>query len=239
MSNLHEKAFYYPGALHINSKRLEFIGKLNLNLSNKKILETGCGGKGDITSYLLQHTNNIILSDAREDNIDYLKLNLHRTLYKLNENKMSTGQNLEKYVWDMNEDLPSKISVDIIFCFGTLYHLNNPDKALFNLSNICKEYCVISTATNGSDKDNDINFIPEFQEKAQSYTLTGCRPSRKWVFNKLKKYFKYVYAFKKQPNHPDFKKEWPTVETCRFMIIGSHIELKNENLTTNLPNIYL
>lgn len=239
MSNLHEKAFYYPGALQINSKRLEFIDKLKLNLNNKKILETGCGAKGDITSYLLQHTNNIILSDAREDNIDYLKLNLHRTLYKLNENKISIGKNLEKYIWDMNEDVPSKINVDIIFCLGTLYHLTNTEKAIYNLSKICKEYCLISTATSGADIDNSINIVSEYpEEKAQSYTLKGCRPSRKWVFNKLKKYFKYVYAFKKQPNHHDFKKKWPTVETCRFMIIGSHIELNNENLTTNLPNIY-
>ena len=239
MANVFEKAFYYPGALHINNKRLEFINKLNLNLSNKKILETGCGAKGDITSYLLQHTNNIILSDSREENIDYLQSNLYRTYYKLNENQISIGKNLVKYVWDMNEDIPSEINVDIIICFGTLYHLNNPEKTLLNLSNICKEFCFISTATNGRDEENGIDFIREEQEKAQSYTLKGCRPSRKWVFNKLKKYFKYVYVFKKQPDHPDFKKKWPTVETCRFMIIGSHIELNNENLTTIMPNIYI
>ena len=237
MNNI-ESAFYYPGAIHINKERTNFIDKLNLNFNNKKIIETGCGGKGDITSYLLQHSNNIILSDARKENIDYLKLNLHRTLYKLNESLYLIGKNLEEYIWNMNEDPPSEINVDIIFCLGTLYHLDNPEKALLNLSKMCKEYCIISTATNGDDDDN-INIITESQEQAQSYTLKGCRPSRKWIFNQLNKYFKYVYAFKTQPNHPDFKKIWPTVETCRFMIIGSHIELNNENLITYLPNNYL
>ena len=104
---------------------------------------------------------NIILSDSREENIDYLQSNLYRTYYKLNENQISIGKNLVKYVWDMNEDIPSEINVDIIICFGTLYHLNNPEKALLNLSNICKEFCFISTATNGRDEENGIDFIHE------------------------------------------------------------------------------
>ena len=45
--------FNYKGALEINRARIQHLDTLNLNFTNKSVLETGCGGKGDITRYLL------------------------------------------------------------------------------------------------------------------------------------------------------------------------------------------
>jgi 2-polyprenyl-3-methyl-5-hydroxy-6-metoxy-1,4-benzoquinol methylase len=231
-----ENAFYYSGALELNKARILHLDSLNLDFDNKKILETGCGGKGDITSFFLKKTDDITLNDTRLDNINYLKSNLHRTFISLNEKEILVGKNLCSNTWDLNNDFPTNTHFDVIVSYGTLYHLENPANAIKNLSAICKEFMILSTAGNG--QDNGIQFIEESNEAAQSYTLKGCRPSRKWVYDEFKKYFKYIYIPISQPDHPDFKKVWPTTTTCRFIIIGSHIELNNPNLTTEMPNIY-
>lgn len=46
-------AFYSNDSFLLNKKRIEHLDRLKLNFKNKTVLETGCGGKGDITSYLL------------------------------------------------------------------------------------------------------------------------------------------------------------------------------------------
>ena len=219
-----DKAFYYDGATLINKQRIEHLQNLKLNFKNKTILETGCGGKGDITSYLLTQTNNITLNDARLENILSLKQNINKDLLH--------------NTWDLNNELPLVEKFDIIVCYGTLYHLHKPDFAIKNLATICKEFMILSTAGNG--KNNSIRFLDEKEEGAQSFTHKGCRPGRKWVENEFKQNFKYVYFPLSQPNHSDFKKSWisPNPEPCRFIIIGSHIELNNPNLTTTLPTHY-
>ena len=224
MSNSVINAFYYNGTEKINYARIQHLDNLKLNLNNKMILETGCGGKGDITKYLLKFSNNITLNDAREENILTLLKNIKK--------------NLPYNTYNLNCDISTDTIYDIIICYGTLYHLEYPANAIKNLSNICKEFIIISTAGNG--KDDGIRFLKEANENAQSYTLIGCRPGRKWMYNELNKYFKYIYFPISQPEHTDFKKDWskPNDETCRFIIIGSHIKLDNVNLVSELPIIY-
>ena len=40
---------------------------------------------------------------------------------------------------------------DIIYCYGTLYHLYNPSLCIKNLSNICNDFMIICTAGNEND----------------------------------------------------------------------------------------
>lgn len=134
--------------------------------------------------------------------------------------------------------MPDDKTFDIIVSYGTLYHLHNPILAIKNLANICKEFIILSTAGNG--ENNGITFLTEQKQNAQSFTHKGCRPSRKWLENEFKKKFKYIYFPLSQPDHSDFKKSWisPVPQPCRFIILGSHKELVNPNLTTTLPIHY-
>ncbi len=43
--------FNYKEAIEINESRIKHLDSLKLDLKDKKILETGCGGKGDITAF--------------------------------------------------------------------------------------------------------------------------------------------------------------------------------------------
>ena len=215
------KAFYYGGAININKSRIEHLDSLNLDLENKTVFETGCGGRGDFTKYLLSKNCEITLNDARENNILYLMKNIDK---KLPYN-----------TWDLNKSLPEDKKYDIIFSYGLLYHLYNPMEALRNLSNICTDMFIISTCTNG--KDDNIEYLKENGQN-QAYSNRGCRPGRNVIVNELRKYFEYVYVPINQPNHPEFPKKWPSKRGSRFVLVASRNELNNEKLSMVLPISY-
>lgn len=209
-----KQVFFGEDAISINEARIKHLDSLNLNLKTKKILETGCGGKGDITKYLLNQTQDITLNDCRIDNIKNLLENINK--------------NLKYNTWDLNNDLPSDEIFDIIICYGTLYHLTKPDIAIKNLSKICKDYLIISTCVNGND-DNQINIVDEGNFPTQGKDGYGCRPGRQFVYSNLQKHFNYVYTLKTQPNHKDYPLEFPSNnEVNRCIFIGSHNKIDNE-----------
>jgi hypothetical protein len=42
----------------------------------------------------------------------------------------------------------------------------------------------------------------------QALRGVGCRPTRLWVYNRLKRLFPFVYLPSTQPTLPDFPTEW-------------------------------
>lgn len=219
-----ENVFYNDDATSINKARINHLHSLNLPLKDKKILETGSGARGDITNYLFTHTKDITLNDCRVDNI----------LYFLKNNNVALNFN----TWDLNQSLPNDVIFDVIICYGTIYHLENPEIAIQNLSQICKEYMAISTCTNGKN-DDTINILNEGNFATQGKDGYGCRPGRNFIFNELKKSFKYVYTTKTQPEHPDFPLKFPSDnEICRCIFIGSHIKLDNDLFLEHLNDEY-
>ena len=219
--------FWAPASRAINTARLKHFNSLNLDIKDKSILETGSGGCGDLTLNLLKHTNDITLNDTRQSNINFVKKRIKIDLPSNN--------------WDLNEPLPQNKKFDVVYSYGTIYHLNNPVEAIKNLSKLCNDFFIISLAGNGANSEMYLKY-----EKGndQSTTSIGCRCGRNWIKNELKKYFKYVYFPISQPDHPDFHKDWsgtlpiPTTRNVRFVIIGSHKKLNNPNLITKTPNVY-
>ena len=216
--------FTYDDAISINEARIKHLDTLNLNFKNKKILETGAGGKGDFTKYLLQFTGNITINDSRFENINNLLL--------------TNNLKLQYNTWDLNENIPTDNIFDIIFCYGTFYHLHKPEKTIDNLSKIFKDFIIIETITSGQNNmylnicNEDINNLN------QSSTGYGCRPGREYVFNLLQKYFKYVYTLKTQPIHEEFSLVFPCDNSSRCIFIGSHNYIENNMLLSQLNNNY-
>ena len=220
-------SFHYQGALDINKARIEHLDSLNLNFTNKTVLETGCGGRGDFTRYLLSKNATVTLNDYRQENITAL-------LSSLNEN-------LDYNTWDLNKAFPSDKKFDIIVSYGTLYHLNKPDDAIINFSKSCNEFLVLSTCTNGKN-DESINVTSENaavnNAAGDGY---GCRPGRLFLFNTLRRNFQYVYLIKTQPKNAEFPLHFPTntgFSNARNVFIGSHIKLENDLLVEELINDY-
>jgi 2-polyprenyl-3-methyl-5-hydroxy-6-metoxy-1,4-benzoquinol methylase len=217
-------AFYYTCARNINYARIKHLDSLNLDFSNKKILETGCGGVGDITKFLISKNAEVTLNDARKENIFSLLINIEKSL--------------PFNLWDLNILINDVEKFDIIVCYGTLYHLTDLDTAIKNLANLCKEFAIISTMTNAKN-NYDCEIVYEGAETNQSITQYGSRPGRFYIWKKLAENFKYVYCIKTQPDHEEYPLKFPaTPQCCRNIFIGSHVELKNELLVDHLINEY-
>lgn len=211
------QAFYYDGALQINKARIAHVDSLGLDFKNKTVLETGCGGKGDFTKYLTNQGAQVTLNDARIENITTLL--------------QETGYNLPYNTWDLDGDN----KFDVIFCYGTLYHLKNPGEALKNLSDICTDFMILSTCTSGDDSD-EINLVSESGQN-QAYNNTGCRPGRGFIYKKLKESFNHVYLCKTQPNHGDYPLKWPCYspgQLKRCVFIASRTSIVNDNLVEDV-----
>lgn len=219
------KSFFYKEALQINLDRISHLNSLNLNFENKKILETGCGGIGNITNFLVKKNAIVTLNDCRIDNI----------LSNLKNNNLSLNYNL----WNLNKQIDIiDEKFDIIICYGTLYHLTEPEICIKNLSKLSNEYVIISTCTNGKN-DETINVLFEGDSPEQGLGGYGCRPGRLFIYNKLKENFKYVYTLRTQPNNPDFPLIFPSTHSCsRNIFIGSHIKIEDPNFYEELRDTF-
>lgn len=217
-----QKSFFYDGALQINIDRINHLRTLGLPFMGRSVLETGCGGCGDFTRYLLDSGARVTLNDVREENI---------------KNLLETkGLDLEYNTWNLNLPIPDEKKFDIVFSYGTLYHLRHPDVAIKSFADACKEFTIISTITSGKN-DTEINHLAEWNGNEMAFDGTGCRPGRMFVYNELKKHFKNVYMLKTQPNNSDYPLHFPC-NGGRNIFIGSHIDLVNPNLITDFPNDY-
>lgn len=219
------ESFFYKEAILLNEKRIQHLDSLNLDFQNKRILETGSGSNGMITQFLLSKNAKITLNDVREENI----------LHSMKVNHIHLDYN----TWDLNKEIPSEdANFDIIICYGTLYHLTQPEEFIKNMSKICKEYIIISTCTSGKN-DYETNILFEGDFPCQGLNGYGCRPGRLLIYDALKKNFEYVYTLTTQPEHTEYPLQFPSNNSeNRNIFIGSHIKIENKHFREKLSNNY-
>jgi predicted O-methyltransferase YrrM len=216
-------------ALKINRARLEHLTSLGLDLAHKRALEVGAG-VGRHTEFFEKLGCEVVSTDARPENVEE-----HLRRYPHRKGRVEVA--------DLNKpDSHKKYgSFDIVYCYGTLYHLNNPEHCIRDLSENCKELFLLETCVNPED-NGQINSVKENSEtKNQSYSGGGCRPARDWIFQELKKYYSHVYISKFQPNHPDYPLRWPALaenlNNTRAVFIGSKNPLGKSSLSLDLLRI--
>lgn len=215
--------FHSDHYLQHNARRLEHLASFSIPVRGLSVLEVGAG-IGDHSHYYIDRDCQITITDARQDNLDYLRLRYP-----------------EINILQLDLDSPHPLkntSFDIVHCYGLLYHLQNPELALDFLSQSCKKILFLETCVSfGSDKE--INLTKEIQiNPTQAFSGVGCRPTRQWIFSYLQKHFEYVYIPKTQPNHKEFPLDWNHPEKhqglSRSIFIASRTHLDNQILTNEL-----
>jgi len=188
------------------------------------VLEVGAG-IGDHTHYYIDRGCAITITEAREANL----ASLRRRYPHLD-------------VESLDMDSPHPIAsgpFDVIHCYGLLYHLGKPAEALTFLGENTTKMLFLETCVSFGESE-EINLISEPQsDLTQAYSATGCRPTRSWVFNRLRALFAYVYVPTTQPCHAEFPLDWSnmkehTARLQRAVFIASRHELENEFLSTSL-----
>jgi hypothetical protein len=218
------ETFHSYHYLRHNARRLEHLASLRIPVAGLSVLEVGAG-IGDHSHYYIDRGCRITITEARSENLEIL-----RNRYP--------DQNVR--FLDMDEPACiEEASYDVTHCYGLLYHLNKPKEALYFLSQCTKKMLFLETCVSFGE-GKEINPIEESQgDPSQAYSGTGCRPTRKWVFEELRRLFQFVYIPKTQPRHEEFPTDWNTPEAHkttlqRAIFIASREPIGNELFETDL-----
>jgi hypothetical protein len=218
--------FHSTNYLRHNARRLEHLASLRIRLAGMSVLEVGAG-IGDHSHYYIDRDCKITITEARPENIKYLR---------------------ERYpscnIQFLDMEHPTRVNgspFDVVHCYGLLYHLGKPEQALSFLSKNTNKMLFLETCVSFGDRE-EIRIISEQQTNpTEAFSGTGCRPTRAWLFKRLQGLFEHVYIPRTQPNHEEFPIDWTAPEKHqanlkRAIFIASRERLENEILTSNLIN---
>lgn len=219
-----EEQFHAPHVLRCTARRLEHLASLRIPVAGMSVLEVGAG-IGDMSGYYVDRGCPVTITDVRSGILEHLKLRYpHQRVERL----------------DMENPQPvAGAPFDIVHCYGLLYHLQNPAEALAFLSSHTKRMLFIETCVSFGENEA-INPVAECREQlSQAHSGTGCRPTRPWVFNRLRELFEHVYIPIEQPNHEDFPLDWSrpdqhSADLQRAIFIASRTPLEHERLSPAL-----
>jgi hypothetical protein len=185
------------------------LATLGLPLNNRTVLEVGAG-IGDHSSFYIDRGCKITITEGRADNVAYIKTTYPHEDVRILDVDNPNLRDCEKW--------------NIIHCYGLLYHLKYPIKAICFISKHCTDFAILETIAHS--KEYKMPLLCKEPKEIQQNSLGGdCyRFSKDWLLNRLKENFKYVYTTKTHPYHVDFPK-------VRGVFIAAHIELINNNLS--------
>lgn len=217
-----DSVFHEEGYLKHNEARQNHLASLNIPISGKTVLEVGAG-IGDHTRFFLERSCEVIVTDGRAENVERLKKR-----FPCND----------VYLLDVDQELDEPLpTVDIVYCYGLLYHLRDPFGAINRLSTECDEMFLLETCVSKDDKT--VLFDEGVSDPRNSVSGGACRPSRRDVQVALQKNFAHVYFPLTQPNHDDFPEDWNAIAgkpgLDRAVFIASRFELNNPLLTKTMP----
>jgi FkbM family methyltransferase len=215
--------FLEPEALRINRARQEHLASLGIELHGKSVLEVGAG-IGLHTAFFEERGCDVLSTDGNPINVaEMLRLYPHRKLGVLD---------LDRAV-----DLADLGSFDIVYCYGILYHLRDPDGALARLASVCTGQILVETLVVPGTYP-ELHRVVAPLSANQGIRGVGTRPTRAWVMSALRRHFGNAYATFDQPNFPDFVTDWQIIAhdgNLRAVFVGSKYPLRSAALTAVMP----
>jgi SAM-dependent methyltransferase len=179
------------------ASKLAHLADLDLPTDGMSVLEVGAG-IGDLSGHFVERGNRITITDARDANVAHLRRRYPPDGYP----------EVRVAHLDLNDPTLDGGPFDLVFCYGVLYHLHDPAGAIAFLAEQCGGLMLVETCVTPGD-DTSINLVDELRHSpTQSISGTGCRPTRPWVFDELRRHFEHVYLTRTQPDHPEFPIDW-------------------------------
>ena len=219
------KVFHSDTYKAINDARQSHLASLNLPLEGKTVLEVGAG-IGLHTRFFEERGCKVVSTDGRQENVDAMKKQFpHR------DNRLFNLLDFDSY--------SAFGEYDIVYCYGTLYHTPKPEEILKGLSSLCKGMLLLETCVTPGDHMN-LHLTRETETFDQAIGIVGCRPTRPWIMDVLRKYYGHAYVTKTQPNHKDFDLDWQVAikkQNHRSVFVGSKKPIENPLLLVDLPDL--
>ena len=194
------ECFDTEAAAALNEARLVHLASLGLPLEGRSVLEIGAG-VGWLTRFFIERNCRITATEGRAANVEELA-------------RRVSGATVCQA--DVEQSLTGLGRFDVVFCYGVLYHLENPVLALRNMAEVCDDLLLLETHV--CDSRRPILML-EDEPKSANQALRGLahRPSPSYVTMVLNRIgFRHVYGARRRPLHPDFEFEWrDSGETAR------------------------
>jgi hypothetical protein len=217
------QSFHSYNYLRHNARRLEHLASLQIPVGDLSVLEVGAG-IGDHSHYYIDRGCRVTITEARPENLEIL-----RNRYP--------GHDI-RYL-DMDAPSMLKKKFDVTHCYGLLYHLSKPEQALHFLSLHTEKMLFLETCVSFGDGMQPNPIQEEQTDPTQAFSGTGCRPTRAWVFEQLRKLFEFVYLPTTQPWHEEFPLDWSDktkhqAPLQRAIFIASREKIENPFLASTL-----
>jgi SAM-dependent methyltransferase len=227
------KQFHTDHYLRHNQRRQEHLATLGLDLSDRGVLELGAG-IGDHTSFFLDRGCSVVVSDARPENLRILR------------KRFAAGSRTDVRLIDVDHaqitGLGENELFDTVYCYGLLYHVGRPLQALDYIGAHCSGVLLLELCVSFGAQEA-INVVPEAQRNpSQARSGSGCRPTRPWLFARLRERFEHVYVTRTQPWHEEFpidwspaaEQAWPANRLSRAVFVASRKPLELPSLSKEL-----
>lgn len=215
--------FLEPEALRINHARQTHLAALGLDLEAKRVLEVGAG-IGLHTEFFEERGCDVVSTDANPLNVaEMLRRYPHRKIGLLDLDRPIALADLGSF--------------EIVYCYGTLYHLQDPDGALARLAATCTGQILVETLVVPGNYP-ELHRVVEPLSANQGIRGIGTRPTRSWVMSALRRHFGHAYAALDQPDFPDFATDWGLIDrtgNLRAVFVGSKYPLRLPTLCALLP----
>lgn len=218
-----------------NARRLEHLASLGLDLQGKRVLEVGAGA-GELTGFFLDRDATVTSTEPRPENCRLFAETL-RTYRSIGYAKAANCTLVTADIEGIDRRIAA--TFEIVFCYGLLYHLADPEAALAALAKRCSGLFLLETCVAFGDHEAINPVDPDRNVPSQSFEGRGCRPTRPWIFNRLKSLYPHVYVPRTQPAHEEFPLDWaappPASGFTRAVFVASRQPLSNPVLLDALP----
>lgn len=183
--------FDEPAYININEIRWAFAKNIIANFTGiKSCIDVGCG-PGWFSNKLIESGFEVLGLDGRQELVDMAKVRVPKGHFEKSDITFLTSNHKIK---------PG----DLTFCFGLLYHLENPFAAIRNLHDITGKYLFIETQVAPGEESN-FTLVSEGRNSTQGLNYHALIPSRNALIKMLYvSGFKYIYRYTSSLSHEDF-----------------------------------
>jgi SAM-dependent methyltransferase len=192
----------------------EFLKSVEPRIRPGSALDVGCG-VGDFSRFLSDQGFKVVAVDGREENAAEAKRR-HPGITFLTGNA---------------EDLPvaEMGTFDLVLCFGLLYHLENPFRAIRNLHAVTGTVLMVESMC-APGVDPKLELLDEHHGEDQGLNYVAFYPSESCLVKMLYRAgFPFVYGFQPLPAHKLYQGSiWRKRE--RTMMAASRLPLTAPNL---------
>ncbi len=171
----------------------KFLPDLKEALSLRTAVDVGCGA-GYFSTFLCEMGFQVVALDARQENI---------------EEAARRHPGIEFHTVDLEDSAIQKLGrFDLVFCFGLLYHLENPLRAFRHLFALTNQLLLLeSMAIPGERPILYLHDEPPLED--QSLHSVGCCPTEACLVKMAYHVgFPYVYRLTRLPDHEEFQATW-------------------------------